>query len=517
MQTVLLRESRYRTDQTNFQADRNIKMTGSLFPGRVLSRRYKILGIIGGNSFKAHDLALDQTVTVRQAILTDQYDGDTWRQKLQQLVLVRDPNFLNVLDVICAKSGDFVITERSRGPSIAEILSERLCFNLEEVLQLMTPLAGALDFAAGFACCSNPISLCSLFAERRRSFAHDSEQRSVSDWPPFHVKLDIWELARPRESIAWPSFASKTQSDNPTGLAVKQAALLTYGLLCGDQIKRSGVQDCFKSVNELSDAANRILYDGLNGSPLFGNSESFFRTLRAANRSVDENSGVFQSPALQTREYSLALLGTEDVMKRFNRDTRRLATRVLGAVVFAVLVLAGLVQERHPKAADLEEESGQAKGEVFLNPNPVPLSKIVDLNGRNSNSETALEQATSVGPGSDQILRQENLSPSMETATSTQIPVLMLTPEKNDPDVRAHAIPWSPARWRDITHVIRPKIANARYRPLVRLRPVNVKQRLIALWHQILGRREKSRGWTAFSNSSKAERKGVGYTVETTR
>jgi hypothetical protein len=64
-----------------------------------LARRYKILETIDVDSFKAHDLTLDQTVTVRQALLTSQRDGDTWRQKVQQLALVRDSNFLNVLDV----------------------------------------------------------------------------------------------------------------------------------------------------------------------------------------------------------------------------------------------------------------------------------------------------------------------------------------------------------------------------------------------------------------------------------
>ena len=36
--------------------------------GTVLARRYKILGSIDGDSFKAHDLTLDQTVTVRAGV-----------------------------------------------------------------------------------------------------------------------------------------------------------------------------------------------------------------------------------------------------------------------------------------------------------------------------------------------------------------------------------------------------------------------------------------------------------------
>jgi hypothetical protein len=76
------------------------KMTGSSLAGTALARRYKILERIDGDSFKAHDLALDQTVTVRQATPAWHHDGETWGQKVQQLASVRDPNFLNILDVI---------------------------------------------------------------------------------------------------------------------------------------------------------------------------------------------------------------------------------------------------------------------------------------------------------------------------------------------------------------------------------------------------------------------------------
>jgi hypothetical protein len=71
---------------------------------------------------------MDQTVTVRRALLAPKSAGQTWRQKVQQLALMRDPNFLNILDVIIDKSGAFVISERSRGRSMADLLKER--FNL---------------------------------------------------------------------------------------------------------------------------------------------------------------------------------------------------------------------------------------------------------------------------------------------------------------------------------------------------------------------------------------------------
>ena len=140
MRAWCLSKSGPRKDQTNFLSDHDAKLTGSFLAGWVLAGRYKILEKIGADSFKAHDLALDQTVTVRQVMLTGRRDSETWRQKVQQLTSVRDPNFLNVLDVISDKSGDFVITERPRGQSVAELLRERSRFDLDEVLRLMTPL-----------------------------------------------------------------------------------------------------------------------------------------------------------------------------------------------------------------------------------------------------------------------------------------------------------------------------------------------------------------------------------------
>jgi hypothetical protein len=86
------------------------------------------------------------------------------------------------------KSSGFVITEPVRGRSIGELLRERSRFELEDALALMTPLAGALDLAASFACCPNLISARWLFAETTRSFAVDSEQGPLSEESPFLVK-----------------------------------------------------------------------------------------------------------------------------------------------------------------------------------------------------------------------------------------------------------------------------------------------------------------------------------------
>ena len=194
MRTLFLPASISRTEQPHLQSNRDDKKTARPLLKRFLARRYKILERIGLDGFKAHDLALAQTVRVRQALLTSQRAGDNWCLKVQQLALVRDRRFLNVLDVISDKSSDFVVTERPRGHSLADLLRERSRLDPEDVLRLLSPLADALDLAAAYSCCPNPISTCWLFTEAKSACAMDPEQRSLSDWPPFLVKLDVWEL-----------------------------------------------------------------------------------------------------------------------------------------------------------------------------------------------------------------------------------------------------------------------------------------------------------------------------------
>ena len=487
------------------RSDHDGNMTGLSLAGTVLARRYKILGMIDGHCFKAHDLALDQTVTVRQAMPTSPRDGDAWRQKVQQLVLVRNPNFLNVLDVVFDNSSGFVITERARGRSIGELLREQSRFELEDVLRLMTPLAGSLDLAATLTCCPSPISACWLFTETRRSFAVDSEQHPPSEWPPFFVKLDVWELVRPRKNIERPFLTSKAQSGGSRGLAVRQAALLTYELLGGEKKKEGEVKRWFKPVNGLGDAGNSILFDGLQGSPWFETSEDFFHKLESAIRSGAGASRALSAPALQTREHSVALPDTNEVFRRFNRDTGWLATGVLGAVVFAALVLAVLVQNRHPKA----------RGDLLLNANFATRFTVVGLNGKRSTGKMTSGQASNVGHAFTEISPKEIPSSQMEAAASTPTPVLAFTPEIIHITAPANASSWSPVHCQDSARLSRPKVPNVGYRSSVRSRFVDVKMRLIALWHQSLVRSERSRSWTLFSNSNKADRKKVSYTAAT--
>jgi hypothetical protein len=71
------------------------------------------------------------------------------------------------------------------------------------------------------------------------------------------------------------------------------------------------------------------------------------------------------------------LPATDDVLRRFNRDTEWLATGILGALVSATLVLAALIQEGPPKSVDQAKEERQTGGNALVNANPSRSPKAV--------------------------------------------------------------------------------------------------------------------------------------------
>lgn len=206
----------------------------------------------------------------------------------------------------------------------------------------------------------------------------------------------------------------------------------------------------------------------------------------------------------------VALPATNDVIRRFDRDTEWLAKGILGAMVSAALVLAALIQEGHPKPVDQAKEERQTSSDAMVNANPGTLSKAMGLNAESSTGEITSGQATSVDHGFTSP--HETPSQRMETASSTQTPVLALTPETNQPNLQANASPWSSAHRHDSARAIRPEIHNIRFRSSVRLRFVHVKMRPIALWHQSSARSQRPRSSTT---RTKGERSKVSCTAET--
>jgi len=91
---------------------------------------------------------------------------------------------------------------------------------------------------------------------------------------------------------------------------------------------------------------------------------------------------------------------TSDVLRGFDRDTAWLATAVLGAIIFAALVLA--VQEHHPTKVNLTEEAVQAGSERLLNANIITEGSAVP---KSSNDK----MASGAGNGVDHAFNKTSL------------------------------------------------------------------------------------------------------------
>jgi hypothetical protein len=151
---------------------------------------------------------------------------------------------------------------------------------------------------------------------------------------------------------------------------------------------------------------------------------------------------------------------TRDV-RSFNRDTAWLATGVLGALFLAALILA--VEEHKSKAM-------QAGRDFWVNVNPATMASVIaESSNSNGKTDTSLYEVPS---------RQT------ESAASTPIPAPASTPQENR-DAPRQGSTQAPA----------PKTRNVRNRSSVASRIIDVKRRLIELWHQSLVRSE-TRSWT---------------------
>ena len=186
---------------------------------------------------------------------------------------------------------------------------------------------------------------------------------------------------------------------------------------------------------------------------------------------------------------------TGDVIKGYNRDTAWLATGVLGAVVLAALMLA--VEERQPKAT-------QAERDFLPNANSATMDSVV-AKSSHPNGKMTTESGSSVDHAFTETPPQEIPSLQMEPAASAPILAPASTPQKNRESPR-----------QDATQAPAPNTRNLRNGSSVASRIINVKRRLIELWHQSLARSE-TRSWTAFSNLNRGVSKKAAYTAETNR
>jgi hypothetical protein len=166
---------------------------------------------------------------------------------------------------------------------------------------------------------------------------------------------------------------------------------------------------------------------------------------------------------LKVRKHPEALLDRDNVMRAFNRNTMCVAAGLLGTVIFAAMVLA--VLEHHPLPVEVVQKGGAKDGGVLPNASPVALSEVLDSSRKNTD-EISSGRETSVDNG--------------------------FTSKTSRSDVKPDGSVSSPAQPLDSTQVIRPKTPNIKHRSR-RPRFIDVKMRLIALWHQSLPRTQRPR------------------------
>jgi hypothetical protein len=162
--------------------------------------------------------------------------------------------------------------------------------------------------------------------------------------------------------------------------------------------------------------------------------------------------------------------GANDVLRRFNRDTRWFVAGLLGVLFFAALAFAVLIPEPHPATAGLQVTSGT-------------LAHVGQVSTESSSKESVARTEAAAG--------------------STPAPILFL-PEPSPSIATANVSNWSPAQPKESVQAIRGKAPYRRGKSSDGLGDVDVENRLIELWHQSLMRTEKPRSWAIFS---KLERK----------
>jgi hypothetical protein len=480
--------------RTCSQSDHQSKNSASALLGQTLAGRYKILKAIDASTFKGQDLVLDQTVHVREELRTPQGDRDIWRRKARELMLVRNPSFLNIIDVVCNGSSDFFISEYPRGRSIIELLGERSPLALDEILVLIRPLAGALDLIAASRICAASFSTRLVYAEAKRSFRCLPQGRSqgslpqFNDPPSFFLKLDVWELIKPRKDIPPSLLGSRNEKTGSKNLAVCQMALLVYDLLGGETRQSNEVRHSFTPVKRLGKAANAILRRALRSSPFFKDAEGFLHKLESAIRS---DTSQWDTRGTETCKNSAANPGTNYVLRRFDRDTQFLAAGLLSGVSCAALLIAASIPDSRydVRRASKPESDLAASAEAT---GPFRIAPKAEKSG-------SLEMAINTDQKFAETSAKED-PPGTKTSTEStpSSPVLL------GPDISLNAASLNQSKLslrhqQDRSSIIREKTVRERSRSPGYPRPLDVKKQLIALWHKSLHQAEQARSWTISS------------------
>jgi hypothetical protein len=117
---------------------------------------------------------------------------------------------------------------------------------------------------------------------------------------------------------------------------------------------------------------------------------------------------------------------TNDVLRKFNRDTALLVVLLLGGLISAALAFAVLIPEPHSKMSGLRRRASQAESALSLAPSTAELVKIVDSTANRSAIQLPLGKLTHVDQVSAENFSKESHAQTKAAAGSTLLCLFFL-------------------------------------------------------------------------------------------
>jgi hypothetical protein len=163
-----------------------------------------------------------------------------------------------------------------------------------------------------------------------------------------------------------------------------------------------------------------------------------------------------------TGKRPVTLGNTNEVLRRFDSETRWFAIGLVSLAIFAAVAIA--VDERSEIAADHVTEDKVARDEGLLNANPSALPHVRIVNAENASTETPSGHSIGVDGTGSVISVSQNPSPPMEPQEPIQAPVTTLTSGVNQLDPQSNFDSVSSVHRQDNAEVNLAKVHNPRYR-----------------------------------------------------
>ena len=186
----------------------------------------------------------------------------------------------------------------------------------------------------------------------------------------------------------------------------------------------------------------------------------------------------------------LDLCSRNDAIGRSDCEMKWLVGGLLG---FAIFVVTLADQDGHENDANHLTKQKLTKDDALLHADPRTLSNVITLNAESASIKMISGQTASVDYTDTVFSARKNSFPQTESSESSRTPGSAQTSETHQYDTEANASPKSSFNRQDIGPTVRPNIHNLRHRLPDRLKLIDVKTQLIALWHQSLARSQRPR------------------------